>query len=201
MRILGNVMKQHGFLLLNMVLFAFNSMLRWLLHVFLILHGKTSQQTFDRILLWIDWSVTICTFSLSFLLVMRSVGPVSPVYGNICREIPLSVVCVRFHSRHEGKYEKPGIIVTVSPRSVKTLSKTSLQDYHEQSMQKSHTSAKWAFVCPLNLRWNTVTGQSLDWKILQPKSSRDIGISLLKWMDIGHWNRDIGILSLLKFGY
>ncbi len=34
-----------------------NRMLCWFFHVFLITHVKSSQQTFDRILLWIVWSV------------------------------------------------------------------------------------------------------------------------------------------------
>ncbi len=32
-------------------------MLPWFFHVFLITHVKTSQQTFDRILLWIVWTI------------------------------------------------------------------------------------------------------------------------------------------------
>ncbi len=58
MRILRNSMKQHDFLWLNMVLMVIHIKILWQsLHIFLIPHIKTLQQTFDRILLWIVWSV------------------------------------------------------------------------------------------------------------------------------------------------
>ncbi len=40
-------------------LYSLNRMSCWLLHVFPIPHVKTSQQTFDTILLWIVWSTGI----------------------------------------------------------------------------------------------------------------------------------------------